>query len=105
ATPDYAPMIVTETVLGGSFTSRLVQNLREKHGYTYGVTSRFILLRAPGPFAVRSAIRTDVTADAVKEMMNEIKGMAMVSEDDVKKGRSLRMNAIVDAFGNGQRTD
>jgi zinc protease len=105
STPDYAPMIVAETVLGGSFTSRLVQNLREKHGYTYGVNSRFILLAAPGPLAVRSAIRTDVTADAVKEMMNEIKGMSVVSEDDVKKGRSLRMNAIVDAFASGQRTD
>jgi predicted Zn-dependent peptidase len=39
STPDYFALQVLNTVLGGSFTSRLNQNLREQHGYTYGASS------------------------------------------------------------------
>ena len=41
STPDYFTLQVLNTILGGSFTSRLNQNLREEHGYTYGASSRF----------------------------------------------------------------
>ena len=40
-TPDYYVLDVTNTILGGSFTSRLNTNLREVHGYTYGASSSF----------------------------------------------------------------
>ena len=39
STPDYFPLLVLNTILGGSFTSRLNQNLREEHGYAYGASS------------------------------------------------------------------
>ena len=41
STPDYFPITVMNTVLGGAFSSRLNLNLREKHGYTYGAQSQF----------------------------------------------------------------
>ena len=41
STPDYFPLLVLNTLLGGSFSSRLNLNLREKHGYTYGASSSF----------------------------------------------------------------
>lgn len=101
STPDVAALSVLETVLGGSFTSRLVQNLREKHGYTYGARAEFRLLRAPGPFVVQTAVRTDVTAEAIKEILAELAGMHKLSDDEVKKGRALVAQRVVEAFGDG----
>ncbi len=49
STPDYFPIQVMNTVLGGSFTSRLNLNLREKHGYTYGAASSFDMRVERGP--------------------------------------------------------
>ncbi|HEX4457131.1 MAG TPA: pitrilysin family protein [Polyangia bacterium] len=104
-TPDFAPILLLETVLGGSFTSRLNQNLREKHGYTYGARAHFQLDRAPGPFVASAAVRTDVTAESVKETVGELARMRTpLSPDEVVKGRSLVLSAIVDAFADGQET-
>ena len=47
STPDYYALDVLNTMLGGSFTSRLNMNLREEHGYTYGAGSRFDMRRSP----------------------------------------------------------
>ena len=48
STPDYFPLVVLNTILGGSFTSRLNQNLREEHGYSYGASSRFDMRLSAG---------------------------------------------------------
>jgi zinc protease len=75
STPDYAPVEVMNTDLGGLFSSRINMNLREAHGYTYGAGSFFRYHRAPGPFIVFSDVRTDVTAPATTEVFNELKRM------------------------------
>src|SRR5262249_57332178 len=49
STPDYFALTVMNTLLGGSFTSRLNMNLREKHGYTYGPSSTFDMRVGAGP--------------------------------------------------------
>lgn len=72
ATPDYFSLLVYNTILGGSFTSRLNLNLREKHGFTYGVRSRFRFRKNAGPFGISTAVETAVTADAVREAMSEV---------------------------------
>ena len=72
STPDYFPIEVLNTVLGGSFTSRLNQNLRERHGYTYGASSVFDMRRSPGPFLAAAGVQTDKTADALREFFSEI---------------------------------
>jgi len=53
ATPDFFALEVLNTILGGSFTSRLNQNLRETHGYTYGANSQFAMRRLAGPLSRR----------------------------------------------------
>jgi zinc protease len=63
STPDYFALQVLNTVLGGSFTSRLNQNLRETHGYAYGANSRFDMRLSPGPFAAAAGVQTDKTAE------------------------------------------
>lgn len=73
--PDYFPLLVMNTILGGAFTSRLNMNLRERHGFTYGARSGFALRRKPGPFTVDVAVATDVTARAMEEALREIRGL------------------------------
>jgi zinc protease len=75
STPDYFPIEVMNTILGGSFTSRLNQNLREQHGYTYGAGSGFVMRSRPGPFVASAGVETDKTADALREFFNEFEGI------------------------------
>lgn len=71
----YVPAQVANTVLGGSFTSRLNANLREDKGYTYGAGSYFDTRRQAGPFEAGAAVATAVTADAVAEFLSEMERM------------------------------
>ena len=68
SSPDYVPIQVMNTALGGLFSSRINMNLREKHGYTYGAFSRFEFRHEPGLFAAGGGIRANVTAPAVSEL-------------------------------------
>jgi predicted Zn-dependent peptidase len=72
STPDYFTLQVLNTVLGGSFTSRLNMNLRETHGYAYGANSRFTMRLAPGPFSAAAGVQTDKTSESIQEFFNEL---------------------------------
>ncbi len=63
-------------ILGGDFLSRLNQNLREKNGFTYGARSGFQFRRAGSLWTVSTAVRTDATAPALKEVLAELGGLA-----------------------------
>lgn len=69
--PDYAALAVANRILGGSFTSRLDQNLREDKGYTYGARSSVITPRWPGVWVASASVRTPVTEPAVGEFFKE----------------------------------
>lgn len=71
----YFPLTVANTVLGGSFTSRLNAKLREEKGYTYGAGSFLDMRRHPGPFEAMAAVATPVTDSAVVEFLREIDRM------------------------------
>jgi zinc protease len=89
STPDYIALDVLNTMLGGSFTSRLNQNLREKNGYSYGAASRFDMRRAAGPFFATAGVQTDKTAPALKEFFNELEGMLKpLPADELQKSKS-----------------
>ncbi|MBM3820488.1 MAG: insulinase family protein [Acidimicrobiia bacterium] len=89
ATPDYFPLVVLNTTLGGSFTSRLNQNLRETHGYSYGASSAFDMRLSSGPFVAAAGVQTDKTADALREFFNELNGIA-ASRSAPRSWRSRR---------------
>ena len=72
STPDFFPLRVLNTVLGESFTSRLNNNLREVHGYTYGASSTFDMRAAAGPFYAAAGVQTDKTAESLTEFFNEL---------------------------------
>lgn len=91
STPDYFALSVMDTLLGGSFTSRLNQNLRETHGYTYGAASSFSLRKGRGPFIVRTAVRTEVTAPALSEIFKELRRVTSEEPpaDEVARAKNL----------------
>ncbi|MBK9976440.1 MAG: insulinase family protein [Gemmatimonadetes bacterium] len=88
--PDYAPLMVMNTLLGASFTSRLNMNLRETHGYTYGASSRFAFRPVPGPFVASAAVRTNVTDSSLVEFFKELRGVrdATVPDDELQRAKA-----------------
>ncbi len=72
STPDFFPVILMNTELGGQFTSRLNANIRERRGFSYGVRSAFIFNRLPGPFVASGGVQTAKTDSALKEFLYEI---------------------------------
>jgi predicted Zn-dependent peptidase len=87
--------------LGGSYTSRLNQNLREDHGWTYGARSHLDARNGCGMFVVRTAVRADAISDALRETKREIEKMAAgpLSEDEIAKLRALVHGRAVERYG------
>ena len=85
---DYIPLRLTSTILGGGFSSRLMQNLREDKGYTYGAGVGYRAQVAGGALIASADVRNEVTGAAVGEFFAEYKriGAEPVSE------RELDMN-------------
>ncbi len=70
--PDLPELNVVNSTLGGGFSGRLFQNLREGHGYTYGSSSAFGYNLESGYFQATAETRNEVTAPAIKEIINEV---------------------------------
>lgn len=65
--PDYFALMVGNEILGGGgFTSRLMDELRQRRGMTYGAYSGFQQMRMQGPFQISLSTRTDQAAEALK---------------------------------------
>jgi zinc protease len=88
--PDYAAIQVMNTILGGSFSSRLNTNLRETKGYTYGANSGFQWRPLPGAFLASSDVRTDVTDSSLVEFFKEIRSIrdTPVSDDELARAKA-----------------
>lgn len=89
STPDYFALRVLNTILGGSFTSRLNQNLREEHGYSYGATSTFDMRSAAGPFYATAGVQTDKTSEALTEFFKELDAIRkLVPQAEIDKAKN-----------------
>jgi predicted Zn-dependent peptidase len=73
--PDTAELNVLNATLGGGFSGRLFQNLREKHGWTYGAYSAFGMNLDGGEFSASAETRNAVTLPAIEETLKEMKRM------------------------------
>lgn len=90
STPDYFPIMILNTVLGNSFTSRLNQNLREEHGYAYGAGSAFDMRTSGGLFSAFAAVQTDKTAEALTEFFRELDGIRKpIPSDEADKAKNF----------------
>ncbi len=91
---------LVNTAVGGSFTSRLNQNLREDHGWTYGAGSAFTETRLGGAFVARAAVETKFTGPALDEMVKELIKMAASgpTEDEASKVKAQDRADLVQAY-------
>ncbi len=97
---DAAALVRVNAALGGSFTSRLNQDLREEHGWSYGAHSRLSFSRGPGLFSAAAAVQTQHTGDALKAMLADVEAMARegLTADEVGKTRLLSRAELVEAY-------
>ncbi len=100
ADPNRPKTQLFNTILGGSFTSRLNKNLREDHGYTYGARSGYAMGTSVGYFTASSSVRTDVTGASIREFLNEFSGIrgGNISEVEGRKARSARRMSMINSF-------
>ncbi len=100
ANPHRPQLQLLNTILGGSFTSRLNQNLREDKGYTYGARSAFVMDRRLGYFTASSSVRADVTGASIREFLKEFRGLRTgnVNEGEAKKSRATRRMETMQSF-------
>lgn len=84
--PDYHGFLVLNTLLGGYFGSRLMSNIREDKGYTYGIQSSVSPMRKATGFVISTEVGKDVTADALHEIRHELRRLAdeTVSEQELQ---------------------
>jgi zinc protease len=97
---DRSGLAMLNAILGGSFTSRLNFNLREKNGFTYGASSSFAFLHHPGSFAARAAVFAESTAPAVREMLGELAGLRErpVTADEHAKARATLLMRVAEGL-------
>lgn len=82
----YFPALVMAALLGGVFGSRLNLRLREELGYTYGARCAYDPRRAVGPFTATTAVQTEVTVDAIRELLGQFERIRQEppSEDELR---------------------
>jgi zinc protease len=80
--PDYIPLRIATTILGGSFYSRLNRNIREEKGYSYSPYGLAQLQRRAGAFFVEAAARNEVTGATILELLYELDRMRVGSVTD-----------------------
>ena len=73
--PDNIAFEAVNTVLGGSFISRLNMNLRQDKHWSYGAGSSLIDAKGQRPFVVSAMVQTDKTAESMKEAANELRAL------------------------------
>ncbi len=78
------------TILGGTFTSRLNQNLREQHGYSYGARARYASGQEVASLWASASVRTDVTGAALAEFLAEFRALrgGNVTASEAQKARA-----------------
>jgi zinc protease len=74
--PDFLRLTALSQVLGGTFNARINQNLRERHGWTYGAFTNFNALRGTGTFMITSSVTTGATDSALVESVREFRTIA-----------------------------
>jgi len=98
--PAAAPLTLANMALGGTFTSRLMSNLRERQKITYGAASSYTSRSSTGHIAAASAVHAERTATAVIEFCRELRLIAegKLADDEVRKVRSSIATRVLEAL-------
>ena len=101
--PDYGAITLMNTILGGSFSSRLNQILREQKGFTYGAGSDYDWRPVAGPFIASSAVRTNVTDSSLAIFFSEFKRLRSEPVTDAELARA-RSYVVLGTLGDFETT-
>jgi predicted Zn-dependent peptidase len=95
--PDYHGMLVLNTVLGGYFGSRLMANLREDKGYTYGIGSSMVSMKQAGYLVISTEVAREVSGKAVDEIFHEIGELKTrpVEEDELQEVKNYLAGSLM----------
>jgi predicted Zn-dependent peptidase len=104
--PDTPELNVVNATIGGGFSGRLFQDLREKHGWTYGAYSAFDLRKYGGTFEANAETRNEVTAPAVAETLKEIARLRdeLAPEAEIALQRQYNVGNYLLSLENSART-
>lgn len=100
--PDFPALQVLNTVLGGYFGSRLMANIREDKGYTYGIGSGLSSLEKGGAMFIASEVGADVCRAAVGEIEKEINLLRteLIPEEELSLVRNYMMGSLLGSLEN-----
>lgn len=97
---DYFPMKVLSTVLGGYFGSRLMSNIREDKGFTYGIGAGALAYVADGWFYISTEVGADVTDAAIHEIYHEIRVLReeLISKEELDLVKNYMLGGLLKSF-------
>ena len=95
--PDFVGMQVVAAILGGYFGSRLMQNLREEHGYTYGVMAAMVNFEHEGYLAIATQVARERRDDAIREIYFEIERLRneLISDEELQMVKNVMIGEIL----------
>ena len=95
--PDYVGMQVVATVLGGYFGSRLMRNLREERGYTYGVFAAMANLDRAGYLAIATQVAAEAREDTLHQIYTEIERLRteLISEQELALVKNIMVGEMM----------
>lgn len=98
--PDYIGLQILNTILGGYFSSRLMANIREEKGYTYGIGSSIMNLKNAGYWVIATETANEYVDATVREVFLELKKLREeeVSEAELKRVRQYLLGEFIRDF-------
>jgi zinc protease len=95
--PDYVKLLIVNEILGGYFGSRLMKNIREDKGYTYGISSALVPLRNDGYFIIGTDVNKENTRNTLQEIYKEIEVLqtTLISDDELNTVRSFMIGSFL----------
>ncbi len=100
--PDFPALQVLNTIFGGYFGSRLMANIREDKGYTYGIGSGISSLKDAGYFFISTEVGADVCTAAMAEIEKEMKLLRteLISEGELALVRNYMLGSLLGSLEN-----
>lgn len=98
--PDYIPLIITNEILGGYFGSRLMRNIREDKGFTYGIQSSIHTLKHGAYLAIATDVKLENTRHTIEEINKEIWNLQseFVSEKELQTVKSYMLGRFMNSI-------
>ncbi len=95
--PDYHGFFMLNTLLGGYFGSRLMNNIREEKGYTYNIYSAVETMPTDGYFYIASEVGNEVLEDTLNQIYNEIEALQQepVDQEELEMAKSYLLGVML----------